>query len=149
MKNEYQKPEVDFVSLIAKEEITSGSYKNDDWVDGEIGARAFQMPVGWPVGSPIALWDTNDSIIYLKSINQLGAPSQLYKIHYTVEEQPGFKMLPSTGAQVSGDTQIDMANFATKDDIEKIKNEIRDMLKQNQPAGNQSGQVNQNRGGNR
>lgn len=40
MKNEYQKPEVDFVSLIAKEEITSGSYKNDDWVDGEIGLES-------------------------------------------------------------------------------------------------------------
>ena len=41
MKKEYQKPDVDFVSLIAKEEITSGSYtKNDDWVDGEIGLES-------------------------------------------------------------------------------------------------------------
>lgn len=40
MKKDYQKPDVDFVSLIAQEEITSGSYKNDDWVDGDMGLES-------------------------------------------------------------------------------------------------------------
>lgn len=43
------------------------------WVDGEIGARAFQMPSG--ATGPIALWDTNDTVVYLKSCNQAGMPN--------------------------------------------------------------------------
>lgn len=120
------------------------------WVDGEIGAKAFQMPAGWPVGTPIALWDINNPIIYLKSINQMGVPSQLYKIHYTMEEQYGQKMLPQSTQQMSGDAQQETNNYATKDDIEKFKNDIREMLKQNQQSAAQTGsQNNQNRGGNR
>ena len=33
------------------------------WVDGEVGAKAYQMPAGWPANQPIALWDSNDCII--------------------------------------------------------------------------------------
>ena len=35
MKKEYQKPDVEFVSLVAQEEITS-----DDYVDGEMGLES-------------------------------------------------------------------------------------------------------------
>ena len=37
------------------------------WVDGEVGARAYQIPPGTPAGVTIPLWDTNDMVIYLKS----------------------------------------------------------------------------------
>lgn len=57
-----------------------------NWVDGEVGAKAFPLPAGWPANTPIDLWDTNDCVIYLKSINQLGMPNPLKVIHYTMDE---------------------------------------------------------------
>ena len=104
------------------------------WVDGEVGAKAFQMPQGWPVGTPIALWDTNDPMIYLKSINQMGMPNPLQKIRYQMEEnqqQSGY--LPTSG-QMSGAAET---NYATKDDLNKKFNELKEMMKNSQ----------QNRGG--
>ena len=113
------------------------------WVDGEVGAKAYQMPQGWPSGSPIALWDTNDTVIYLKSINPMGMPNQLQKIHYKMDEQPALQ-----AGQMSGSKEE--VHYATKEDLEQIKNEIRDMLKQNVSQTNQNGsQGQQNRGANR
>ncbi len=104
------------------------------WVDGEVGAKAFQMPQGWPVGTPIALWDTNDPMIYLKSINQMGMPNPLQKIRYQMEEsqqQSGY--LPTSGP-MSGAAET---NYVTKDDLNKKVNELKEMMKNSQ----------QNRGG--
>lgn len=114
------------------------------WVDGEVGAKAYQMPQGWPVGTPVPLWDTNDPVIYLKSINQMGMPNPLQKIHYTMEEQQQSK-LPAS--QMSGDNQMQGAqNFATKEDFEQLKKELKESI-QNL---NQNGSKNeQNRGVNR
>lgn len=112
------------------------------WVDGEVGAKAFQMPSGWPVGTPIPLWDSNDTVIYLKSINQMGMPNPLQKLHYTMEEQ---KNLPS--GQISGSQMPEGSNFATKDDLEQTKTELKEWIQQTMAQTNQNGS--QNRGGNR
>ena len=118
------------------------------WVDGEVGAKAFQMPQGWPVGTPIPLWDTNDPVIYLKSINQMGMPNPLQKIHYQMEEQQAQSRLPA--GQMSGNNQSATGDYVTKSDFEAMKNELREMLKNQQPAANQNGSQNgQNRGVNR
>lgn len=34
------------------------------WVDGEVGAKAYQIPAGQPANSPVPLWDTNDTVIW-------------------------------------------------------------------------------------
>lgn len=107
------------------------------WVDGEVGAKAYQMPQGVPPGSPVALWDTNDQVIYLKSMNQMGMPNPLKKIHYTTEEEPA-QYLPHGNSAVSGSYDSDQSkNYATKDDLESLKNEIKELIKTNK----------QNRGG--
>lgn len=111
------------------------------WVDGEVGAKAYQMPAGWPVGTPIPLWDTNDQIIYLKSMNQMGMPNPLQKIHYTMEEHQQSGYLPAASA-ISGDQH---QNYVTRDDFDQFKNELREMLRGNQSGKGQSNQ--QNRGG--
>lgn len=95
------------------------------WVDGEVGAKAYQLPANWPVNAPMPLWDTNDTVIYLKSTNPMGMPNPLQKIHYTMEEA---KTTPMVGK--SGDTQPalpapDMSNFVTKDDLDKMKEELK------------------------
>lgn len=110
------------------------------WVDGEIGAKAYQLPVGWAPNTPLPLWDTNDTVIYLKSVNQMGIPNPIQKIRYTLENQSSEmnKLLSGTN---SGDSEpVDpsprgMEAFATKKDLEKIRQEIIQSISEiNQPA---------------
>ena len=108
------------------------------WVDGEVGAKAYQMPQGWPAGVPIALWDTNETIIYLKSMNPMGRPNPLQRIYYKMDELPQQQMLP---AGQSG------ANFVTKEDLEEMKKELMDSIRHNQGNSNQNGRQNQQNGG--
>ena len=93
------------------------------WVDGEVGAKAYQMPSGWPANQPIALWDTNDTIIYLKSINPMGMPNPLQKAHYTLEEHKSTN--PMSGRT---EPEMDMSQYVRKEDVEKIKKELMDAI---------------------
>lgn len=124
---------------------TSQSSAGIIWVDGETAAKAYQIPMG--ITGPVALWDTNDQVIYLKSVNQMGIPNPLQKIRYQMEEPP--TVIP---AGQSGDTQTNA--YVTKDDLMALKNELREMIKQTQASvnqnGSQSGRNNaDNRGGGR
>lgn len=100
------------------------------WVDGEVGAKAYQMPAGWPPNQPIALWDTNDTVIYLKSINPMGMPNPLQKAHYKLEGmQSGEK-----NQGYSGDTEPvklpDMTEYVKKDDLERMRQDLIDTIGQ-------------------
>lgn len=94
------------------------------WVDGEVGAKAFQMPSGMPANQPIALWDTNDTVIYLKSVNQFGMPNPLQKAHYTLEEYRGTGPARS---ESSGAAQ-DLSEYVRKDDMDRMKQELMDAI---------------------
>lgn len=113
---------------------TQGGVNGIIWVDGEVGAKAYQMPAGWPVGTPIALWDTNDTIIYLKSINQMGMPNPLQKLHYTMENQ---QSLPAAVTVENNEM------YVTKEDFESFKTELMDLV--TSPNQNEI----KNRGGNK
>lgn len=94
------------------------------WVDGEIDAKAKQIPGWWPVGKPMPMWDTNDTVIYLKSINQYGMPNPMQKIRYQMEEMRGLK--PEQPRLESGSTEPkpDMSEYVRKDELEKMKDEL-------------------------
>ena len=95
-----------------------------EWVDGEVGAKAFQLPAGWPANAPMPLWDTNDTVIYLKSINQMGMPNPLQKVRYTMEEAP--KKAPAMSSQAAlPEGMPDMSDFVRKDDLERMKEELK------------------------
>ena len=114
------------------------------WVDGEVGAKAYQMPQGWPPNTPIDLWDTNDTVIYLKSINPMGMPNPLQKAHYTLE---GADRGEKTRGY-SGDTEPDMTMYVRKEDLEQMKRELMDSISQMQTTNNQRRQnQNQNQKG--
>ena len=105
------------------------------WVDGEVGAKAYQIPSGWPANQPIALWDTNDTVIYLKSTNPMGMPNPLQKAHYKLEGmQSGEK---TTG--YSGDTEPkcnhDMSQYVKKEDLERMKQDLMDTIGQMSTSG--------------
>lgn len=113
-------------------------------VDGEVGAKAFQMPQGWPSNVPIPLWDTNEQVIYLKSVNSMNMPNPLQKLKYTIEDQQYQAMLPAGNSNQSGNSNQAGPEYVTKGDFENLKNEIKDMLKSQQSNRNN---VQQNRGG--
>jgi len=98
------------------------------WVDGEVGAKAFQMPTNMPANQPIALWDTNDTVIYLKSVNPMGMPNPLQKAHYKLENYQ------SVSPMKSGDTEPartpDMSEYVKKKDLEKMKQDLMDTIGQ-------------------
>ena len=132
--------------------------KSMEWVEGEVGAKAFQMPQGWPANQPIPLWDSTDTIIWLKSWGPMGIPNPMQKLKYVMPEQQNQPLL-TNGQSGSPNpenqqTQADTSNFATKDDINALREEVRMMrqhnMSQNRAQTNQNGsnpQGNQNRGG--
>lgn len=102
------------------------------WVDGESSAKAFQMPIGWPANEPIALWDMNDPVIYMKSFNSMGMPNPLRKIHYTVEPEENQHMLMSGSAAASSSAPA--ADYATKEDMARMEERIMAAMQQHSAA---------------
>lgn len=102
------------------------------WVDGEIGAKAFQLPAGWPPNYPIALWDTNDTVIYLKSVNPMGMPNPLQRARYRLEDANSGEKTQG----YSGDTEPkhDMSDYVRKEDLEKVKHDLMDAMNSTVPA---------------
>lgn len=99
------------------------------WVDGEVGAKAFQMPSGWPANTPMPLWDTNDTIIYLKSTNPMGMPNPLQRIHYKMDQQAQQPQGQNYEKLMSGDEKHDgMDNYVKKEDLEQMKRELMESI---------------------
>lgn len=99
------------------------------WVDGEVGAKAQQIPPGWDTTKPFPMWDTNDQIIYLKSFNSMGMPNPLTKLHYTIEEAS--RQAPMMNSQTALPTaeRQDLSGYAKKEDLEQLKDELKTMIK--------------------
>lgn len=98
------------------------------WVDGEVGAKAYQMPSGWPANTPIALWDTNDTVIYLKSTNPMGMPNPLQKACYKLEGvASGEKRVGFSGETAKADMP-DLTQYVRKEDLEKMKQDLMDTI---------------------
>ena len=133
-----------------------------EWVEGEVGAKAYQMPPNWPANQPIPLWDSTDTVIWLKSWGPMGIPNPMQKLKYEMPDQQQSQALLMNGQSGAQEPQNlpDMTNFATKEDINALREEVRMMRQHNQNQsrtgysggiqqnqnGSQSG--NQNRGGN-
>jgi len=94
------------------------------WVDGEVGAKAYQLPAGMPANQPIALWDTNDTVIYLKSVNPMGMPNPLQKAHYTLEEYKS----ATPGRSGAAESTHDMSEYVKKEDMERMKQELTEAI---------------------
>lgn len=100
------------------------------WVDGEVGAKAYQLPSGWPANTPIDLWDTNDTVIYLKSINQMGMPNPLQRIRYQIEDQQRPAPVEQRHLE-SGDAEKHdgMEQYVRKDELEAMKDELKEAIR--------------------
>lgn len=117
-----------------------------EFVDGKVGALAYQMPPGWQPGNVIALWDSQGPYIYLKSWNQMGMANKIETLEVRTVEDP-VQNLPVGGLSGS-------ENFATKDDLNAIREELRNLssMMQNRNGGqsgnNQNGSSYTQGGGN-
>lgn len=94
------------------------------WVDGEVGAKAYQMPSGWPANIPIALWDTNDTVIYLKSINPMGMPNPLQKARYVLEEYKGASPMKADDQE----PVHEVVEYVRMEDLEQMKQDLMDAI---------------------
>lgn len=111
----------------------TNSVKAMEWVEGEVGAKAYQMPVGWPVNTPIPLWDSIEKKIYLKSWNQMGMANPLQELDYEIKDNP---MLMSGSS-------YDMSQYITKNDFNELKQEIKSLsetIANMQPSKNRGAQ---------
>ena len=107
---------------------TQGGSPGLIWVDGEIGAKAYQMPAGWPANQPVALWDTNDTVIYLKSTNPMGMPLPLQKAHYTLETVHSGEKTSGYSGDAEKAVVPDMSEYVKKTDLEKMKQDLMDTI---------------------
>lgn len=148
-------PSQQIVPMASQPSIAQPQLKAMEWVEGEVGAKAFQMPQGWPANQPIVLWDSTDTIIWLKSWGPMGIPNPMQKLKYVMPEQQSQSYLMSganegnTASNASMDSNPDMKNFATKDDITSLREEIRQLSMRGMSRSmNQNNAVNQNGSGN-
>ena len=99
-----------------------------EWVEGEVAAKAYQMPAGLPANQPIPLWDSTDTVIYLKSWSPMGFPNPLQKLRYEMPEQQ--QTLPGQSGNVQNSPAPENqngTNYVTKDDFEYFRNELREI----------------------
>jgi len=112
-------------------------------VDGEIGAKAFTVPSG--TTGPIALWDLNDNVVYMRTYNAAGIPNPLRKLRYVEEEiAPALPVGQSGAANATNADQ-----FATKSDFEMLRQEIQQLSNAMQSKYGANGSSNQNGNNNR
>lgn len=105
-------------------------------VDGEMSARAWQMPSNVGPNTIIPLFDFDGQHVYFKSTDQFGRQNPLRKGRIVFEEEQ-----QQSGA-ATPITMPDMSQYATKDDLEKIKAELLQNMKQQTNKNNQNGSNN-------
>lgn len=86
------------------------------WVQGEAGARAYLVAPN----STVQLWDSEAHVIYLKSADASGMPT-IKILDYTIRDNNNNKNVSVSEKMPQTD------NFATKEDIYALKNEINEI----------------------
>lgn len=109
-------------------------------VDGEVGAKSFPMPNG--ATGPVALWDMNDGVFYLRTFNAAGFPMPLERYRFVKEE-----IAPQLPAGQSGGT--DMSQMVSRSEFDQLNRKIDELAGSIRGAQNQSQPVNRNNNGGR
>lgn len=89
---------------------------NMTWVSGEAGAKAYQVAPN----TTMALWDSEETRIFLKSSDAMGMPS-MKVLDYTVRDES------TTQNALMNSQNAPKTDFATKDDILSIQEQINDL----------------------
>ena len=97
---------------------TPQTNSNMIWVQGESGAKAF--PVG--PGSNQVLFDSENQIFYIKSVDQSGMPQPLRIFNYSECNEADIH------------NNIDLSNYITRDEFDALKQEMSKL--RNKPQNN-------------
>ena len=109
-------------------------------VDGEMAARAWQMPQNLAPGTIIPLWDLDGQHVYFKSTDNFGRINPLRKGRVIFDDEPATEQ-----NLTAGESRAE-SNFVTKEDFEGLRHEIQDMIRtmhQEPVPANQNGSQNQ------
>lgn len=91
------------------------------WVQGEAGAKSYLVAPN----NTVQLWDSENNVIYLKSADSSGMPS-IKVLDYTVREN---------ASQTAQNSLTAQSVYATKDELEKLKSEIMELIKKDEKKG--------------
>lgn len=110
-------------------------------VDGEIGAKAWQPQTPLNPNTVIPLWDFDGMHVYFKSTDAYGRMNPVRKAKVVFEDEPqslpqgnsgSVENIQNVSGNSSGSGQTiempDMTRFATKDDLESLKQDLRSMF---------------------
>lgn len=99
------------------------------WVDGETEAKGKPLPAGT---SQFAMWDINEPVIYIKSLNPMGIPNPLKKIHYKMEEMQDSGMGGGSNL-MSGEEEKDDTAYVKRNELQSMKEEIMQAIREIKP----------------
>lgn len=112
-------------------------------VDGEMAAKAWQVPPDMKPGDVIPLWDADGIHVYFKSLDGYGRLNPTRKARIVFEDES-----PALPEGASGASQpAEQPNYVSKSDFDSFRNEIRQMMNANRQNGRNSGQNSPQRGG--
>lgn len=91
------------------------------WVQGEAGAKSYLVAPN----NTVQLWDSENNVIYLKSADSSGMPS-IKILDYTIREN---------GSQMAQNGLRSNVEYATKEELEKLKADIMSLIKKDDKKG--------------
>lgn len=91
------------------------------WVQGEAGAKSYLVAPN----NTVQLWDSENNVIYLKSADSSGMPS-IKVLDYTIREN---------GSQMAQNGLRSNVEYATKEELEKLKADIMSLIKKDDKKG--------------
>lgn len=118
-------------------------------VDGELAARAWQIPNNLPPNTIIPLWDLDGQHVYFKSVDAYGRMNPIKKGRIVFDEDSTPTNLPNVSQQSAPVEIPDMSKYLTKEDFEGFKTEIKNMIQSIHQNQNGSNYRNNGRGDNK
>lgn len=133
--------------------ISYGVPANTYWisVDGEMAARAWQMPANLPPNTIIPLWDLDGQHVYFKSTDAYGRINPLRKGHVVFDDESANLSAGQANSEASvnvpsgtnyvGNSSAsapDMSKYVTKDDFDGLRHEIQDLIRGQKSQNNNS-----------
>lgn len=120
-------------------------------VDGEMAAKAWQMPNNLAPNTVIPLFDLDGQHVYFRSVDAYGRLNPLRKGRIVFEDAPQQMIAQGNGVSTSVEEvkPPNMDQYLTKDqfksELDRFKSELKNMINQTNQNGSNSSQQ-QNRG---
>ena len=114
-------------------------------VDGEMAAKAWQMPANIAPGTVIPIWDVDGVHVYFKSVDGYGRLNPTRKARIVIEDENQNLTEGQNGSSGNAGSQ-----YITRADFDAFRNEMKQMLSGNRQNGSNYRQNNQGpqKGGN-